>query len=122
MFAPVPKQNFNLYVKYFSNGEWKQWEDIFYTINSVHRTNRFTGNEAILLALGNSLRYYATTAEEKNKILNDGQSNVHYLVLEKVIKSYLYHRNTKMPDKLQVIIGLHDLERNLKYYHYYIIN
>lgn len=122
MFTPVPKQNFNVYVKFKTNDKDADWEDLFYTLNSEHRANRFKGNEAVLLALSNSLRYYATTANETNLMLSVNETNVNYAVLKKIVINYLKHRHNEDINSLQLIIGVHDLERNFDYYHYYKLN
>ncbi len=115
MFAPIPKQNFNVFVKCDN----EEWEDLFYTINSVHQKNRLAGNEALLLALSNSLRYYASSVEEKTKTETDDQSNVNYVVLRKIITNYLIHKNGTAAKHVQIIIGIKDVERNIRHYHYY---
>lgn len=118
MFAPIPKQNFNVYVKHDS----KDWKDIFYTVNSAHQKNRLAGNEALLLALSNSLRYYASSVEEITKSESDDASNINFVVLRKIVRNYLALENGTDVKNVEIIIGIKDVERKVKHYHHYKLN
>lgn len=122
MFVPVPKQNFNLYVRYEHDGANTEWEDLFYTVNSAHQTNRLKGNEGLLLAVANSLRYYASSVKNESKLEKDDGTNINFEVIKNICTQYLYHRNGTEPQKLQVLIGITDVETNSRYFHYYKLN
>lgn len=119
MFAPIPKQNFNVYIKYRTDKADVQWTDVFNTILSNHQKNRFAGNEALLLSFSNSLRYYASSVNEKSEIEKNDNSNINYIILKKIVVQYIGYKHGELPKQLEIIIGINDVERNIKHYHYY---
>jgi hypothetical protein len=115
LFAPVPKENFNVYVKH-DGGEW---EDLFYKLYSSNQNNRFGGNEALMLAFSNSLRYYASSVSELSSKEDDDDTNVNFVVLKKMIVNY--YRSGKNPEvkNLEVIIRIRNINGRSDYSHYY---
>ncbi len=117
LFVPIPKQNFNIYVKYDKTNN--QWKDVFYEINSAHQKNRWGGNESLLLAFSNALRYYASSVEEKNEFSNFNNSNINFVILKKIIINYLNHVEKTDIKQLQMVIGIREAGKNKSHFHYY---
>jgi hypothetical protein len=120
LFIPVPKHNFHVYVKYKVRNEPVNWHDLFYDLNSAHQKNRFAGYESLLLALTNSLRYYASSVGEKTKLENPDNGNVNYTVLRKIIHNYLTHYEGADAKGMIIIIGIKSTETHKEYFHYYL--
>lgn len=115
LFVPVPKENFNVYVKHDN----KDWEDVFQTVISKHHTNRLAGNENLMLALSSSLRYYVSSVNSQNSILNDDDSNINFVVLKKIIKQYYTIKENAPPSNMQIIIVTKNIYGAGNYAHYY---
>lgn len=119
MFAPVPKQNFNILIKYNNKGVVGEWHDVFYETLSAHQQNRFAGYEAVQLAYSNALRYYASSVSDRSTIESDNNSNLYFVILKKIIVQKLIIENGSKPENLKIIIGIKDEEKKLTHYHYY---
>ena len=118
LFVPVPKENFNVYVKH----DEQDWEDLFSKVYSSHQSNRLGGHEALMLALSNSLRYYASSVSETSGLEKDDDSNINFIVLKKIIASYYMVKNGEAPKNIQVIIRIKNINNRLDYSHYYKLN
>lgn len=116
---PTPKQNFAIYVKYKVNEKQKDWMNIFYDLNSAHQTNRLSGHESLMLAFTNSLRYYASSVEEKDELISSEQNNINYVVLNKVITNYLNHYEHQKIEQLQMVVGISSADGKKTNFHYY---
>lgn len=115
MFVPVPKQNFNVYVKY----EGAEWQDVFAEVIASHQHNRFAGYENLFLSFSSALRYYASSVENKNTLTNYDDSNVNLKVIKKMVRQYLVHKNGTTPNNMEIIIRISDIHKNYEYSHYY---
>jgi hypothetical protein len=118
LFVPVPKENFNVYVKQ----DGQEWEDLFYNVYSAHQNNRLGGNEALMLALSNSLRYYASSVKGISGIEKDDDTNVNFTVLRKIVKNYYTLKFEKAPENLKIIIRIKDINKETDHSHYYKIS
>lgn len=115
MFVPIPKQNFNIYIRDEEHG----WEDIFGQTLNEHQCNRLGGNENLLLSLVAGVHYYASSVGATNFIATDDGSNPYLKVLEKVLTGYMTSKYGKRPVKMETIIRIHDLSSHKIYAHYY---
>jgi hypothetical protein len=115
LFVPVPKENFNVYVKHAG----QDWEDLFYEIYSKHQNNRLAGQEELMLALSNSLRYYASSVSDVSSIEKDDDSNINFMVLKKIIVNYYTLRSGNKPKDMEIIIRTKDISGRPDYSHYY---
>lgn len=116
MFVPVPKQNFNIYVKY----EGSEWHDVFNEIVTKHQTNRFRGYENISLSLSSAIRYYASSVESKNLMETDDGGNVSLKVIKKMIVRYITLNGGEEPRDLKMIIRIKDVKNDKDHSHYYL--
>ena len=115
MFVPVPKQNFNIYVKY----EGSNWGDVFNEVVLAHQRNRLGGYENFALSLSSAVRYYASSVKNENTFEVYKGGNVNYDVLEKIIKRHLSHKNGTEPKNLEIIIRVVNSYGNTQHSHYY---
>lgn len=121
MFAPIPTQNFCIYLKYDIHGVSTGWHNVFYETLANHQSNRFAGKEAIQLAYSNALRFYSSSIEEKSQIEADSDSNLHFIILKKIILNRVIAEKDVVPEKAEIIIGINDKQKNSVHYHYYKI-
>ena len=117
LFVPVPKENFNVYVKIDSG----KWEDVFQKIVQDHQTNRLVGNENIMIAFSNSLRYYVSSVSDKSMIMPDDGSNINFVVLKKIIKQYYHVKANTEIRNMDVIVITRSITAGKEYAHYYKI-
>jgi hypothetical protein len=115
MFVPVPKENYNVYIKYDS----KEWSDLLFEINLAHQRNRLAGNEALLFSLANGMRYYAASIKEVSQREEDNSSNVNFLVLRKIITEYIRKKDPGECKNIQVILRIQDMGNHKDHSHYY---
>ncbi len=115
MFAPIPKQNFNIYVRHDGN----KWHDVFNEIVLAHQRNRFGGYENISLSFSNAIRYYASSVKKENSIEVYKGGNENYNVLLKIIVHYLSQKNGSRPKDLEIIIRTSDSYGGKYNSHYY---
>ncbi len=116
MFVPIPKQNYNIYVKY-DDGEW---HDVFNEIVAKHQNNRLSGNENLSLALSSAIRYYASSVESKSMFLKDDGKNVNLNVIRKMILQYLTLNRGEAPKNLKMIIRIKEVKEKNEHSHYYL--
>ncbi len=118
MFVPVPKQNFNIYVKYDDSN----WSDVFNEIVLAHQHNRLGGYENLALSFSSAVRYYSSSVKSENTVEVYKGGNTNYNVLAKIIAQYLLHKNGSAPKKLEIIIRIQDLYGHRYHSHYYKLN
>lgn len=116
LFVPPPKENFNIYVKYNTTNKQQDWKDLYYEVNSRHQNNRLGGNEALLIAFSNALRYYFASSPQENYILPENTDG-NYAILKLVIQKYLWVREGETPQDLKIIVGSRELNGKT-IYHY----
>ncbi|HWY10543.1 MAG TPA: DUF5819 family protein [Bacteroidia bacterium] len=115
MFVPVPKQNFNIYVKY----DGSEWHDMFSEIVLAHQRNRLGGYENLALSFSSAVRYYASSVKNENNAEIYKGGNTNYDVLEKMIVQYLKLKNGSAPENLEIIIRTGDSYGDRYHSHYY---
>lgn len=115
MFAPIPKQNYNIYVKY----EGADWYDVFNEIVAKHQHNRLAGYENISLALSSAVRYYASSVNNESKVEQDS-SNINLIVIKKIIMQHIDREIGRQPKDLELIIRIKDVNGSEDNAHYYI--
>ena len=118
LFVPVPKENFNVYVKVNSG----PWEDVFQNVVMKHQSNRIAGNENLMLAFSNSLRYYVSSVSDKNQVMVDDDANVNYVVLRNIITQYYRKKSGTEPRNMEIIIVTTNSNKAKQYAHYYKTN
>jgi len=118
MFVPVPKQNFNIYVKH----DESEWHDVFNEVVLAHQRNRLAGHENLSIALSSAVRYYASSVKNENSVEVYKGGNTNYNVLAKIIRQYLLLENGKPPKNMEIIIRINDLYGNRFHSHYYKSN
>jgi hypothetical protein len=118
LFVPSPKQNFNLYIRYKVSGIQKDWEDIFYELNTAHQSNRLSG-ESLLLAFSNALRYYATSVKEHDEIFSNKNADINFSVLEKMVRAYITDHEKKEIQNLEIIVSIKYIHSTNCHSHYY---
>lgn len=116
LFVPVPNENFNVYVKV--KGE--KWEDVFQNLVRKHQSNRFAGNEDLMLAFSNGLRYYASAVNETSAIMKDDGSNINFVVIKKLALDYYKIKSNQRVE--EIIIVTKCISGAPYYAHYYKIN
>lgn len=119
LFVPTPKQNFSILVKYKTGSKTQNWIDIFYQLNSKHQNNRLAGNESLMLAFSNALRYFSSSVEETNGIIENKNSNINFVVLEKIISKYLSLKEKTELQNLEIIINIKSVNSSINHSHYY---
>ncbi len=115
LFAPVPKENFNVYVKAGTG----KWEDVFQEIIRSHQTNRFAGNENTMLAFSNSLRYYISSVTDESAIMVNDESNINFEVLKRIIGQYYQLTRNSQPQSMDIIVVTKNTKSGKNYAHYY---
>jgi hypothetical protein len=115
MFAPIPKQNYNIYVRY----EGHDWHDVFNEVITAHQTNRFAGYENLSLSLSSAIRYYASSVESVNTYKVDDGSNVNLRVIEKILVKYISKKECAVPKNMETIIRIKDVDGTADHSHYY---
>lgn len=119
MFAPIPTQNFSIYLKYEVDGVSTGWHNVFLETLANHQSNRFSGNEAIQLAYSNALRFYSSSIAEKSQIEADNDTNLYFVILKRIILNRVIVEKDVVPEKTEIIIGINDKPKNNMHYHYY---
>lgn len=116
MFAPIPKQNYNIYVRH----EGHDWYDVFNEVVMAHQNNRFGAYENISISLSSAIRYYASSVESANTYKKDDGSNVNLKVIEKILIKYISKKEGAAPKNLEVIIRIRDVNGSGDHSHYYL--
>ncbi len=119
LFVPTPKQNFSIYVKYNAGQKTQDWTDIFYEINSKHQSNRFAGNESVLLAFSNALRYFSSSVPAVSEKMEGENTNINFIVLEKIIEKYLNNKEQVQVKDLKLIINIRSISEQKGHSHFW---
>jgi hypothetical protein len=107
LFVPPPSSNYSL-IAYTDKGEI----DIFKTILTKHRNNRFAGNEPLVIALTNSIHYFEKNVTTKNCKITDDKN---FKIIEHFVKNYLAEKKT---DAFKLILLTSDLVTKQNRYYY----
>jgi hypothetical protein len=94
-----------------------EWQDLFAEINDMHRRNRLAGHESLLLALSNSLRFYAGSGS-KSGIQHD-RSNINFLILERIVLRYYSHVKNSSIEKAELLISIEHTDTHQTELYYY---
>lgn len=116
MFAPIPKQNYTIYVRY----DGHDWYDVFNEVVMAHQNNRFSGHENISISLSSAIRYYASSIESANTYKVDDGSNVNLKVIEKILIKYISKKDGTAPKNMETIIRIRDVDGSADHSHYYL--
>ena len=81
LFTPVPTCKHQVFVRYFKNNKWTNFEDVFTNEQEVHQKNRIKGNEHIVLLLSNSLSYLQPFLLSKSAIHHTSKTKEQDIVL-----------------------------------------
>lgn len=112
LFVPPPDSNYQLLIK-----DEKGGTDILSELIVNHQSNRLAGNEALLLALTNSIHYFEKTALENNFINGKVENNYNFAIIEKTVNAYFANKKIKHPPfKLILIVSPLNLEAKRVYY------
>ena len=108
LFVPPPEGNYKLYV--YNQKDDTHNIDLFKVILSKHQHNRFSGNEAFLMALSNSIHYFEKEAEEQH--FNGGwvNENEKFLIIEKFVANYLKHYDTLHIENSKIILCVNSIK------------
>ena len=115
MFVPVPKLNFNIYVRDDEHG----WEDIFASTILKHQNNRFNGNENLNLSLVAGAHYYASSVSADSFVTKDEGLNPYLGVLKKILTGYWITKYGKAPLHMETIVKIQEINSGKIYVHYY---
>lgn len=108
VFVPPPESNYNLYAL-FQNKELKRI-DVFTEINQKHQSNRFAGNESLLLCLINSIHHFEYEA-------NPVTTGANFKMIEHYAFNYLQQtRNIEIEHlRLILVVSKHNMPAKVYY-------
>jgi hypothetical protein len=125
LFVPAPNEERKLFVRYRTNKEFSNWEDILSREIVDHKQNRLLGNEARVLLLSNSLIYELNSLDGKEScIFNNRPSNNEFKVLQFEIEKYLkleYDLDTAIDYEL-LLVSINKAKTKAYYFQSLIIN
>jgi hypothetical protein len=88
LFAPPPTENYKLFVEY-NDGESERKQEVLFELLSLHRENRFSGYEAVVLSLCNSIHYFEKGTHDISSLNGPVQEDLNFSILEHQINRYL---------------------------------
>jgi hypothetical protein len=103
LFAPVPVNNYHLYVTYQAEGT-TQKIDLIQLVKSKQIQNRFNGYEAISLALNNTIHAFESSTKLQNKLNGPIQNELTYTMLQHLVKQYLAYYSNNQAKNIQTIL------------------
>lgn len=90
LFVPAPNEKRKLFVRYKTNQQFSDWQDIMGNEIIHHKSNRLSGGEAKVLLFSNSLIYELNYLIEKKSFTSSiVPSNNEFKVLEFEVAQYL---------------------------------
>lgn len=93
LFVPAPNVERKLFIRYQTNANFSDWQDILENEILLHRKNRLLGGETKVLLLSNSLIYELNHLDEKASFCTSvKQTNKEFEVLQFEIEQYLKSR------------------------------
>lgn len=103
LFAPVPTTNYHLFVK-FNNGNKTEQFDLVQILLDNHLKNRFGLNEALSLAIHNSIHGFETSTNFQNKLKGPIKNDVTYTVVKHLVNQYLAYYTNNQAKNIQSIL------------------
>ncbi len=103
LFAPVPVNNYHLYVTYQAEGT-TQKINLSQHIKNKQILNRFNGYETMSLALNNTIHAFESSTKLQNKLNGPIQNELTYTMLQHVVKQYLAYYSNNQATNIQTIL------------------
>ncbi|HRG00483.1 MAG TPA: DUF5819 family protein [Bacteroidia bacterium] len=90
LFVPAPNEERKLFVRYTTNANFSDWEDVLARENALQKNSKVLGNEARVLLISNSLIYELNSLDNVESCVyyKKPQSN-EFKVLQFEIEKYL---------------------------------
>lgn len=90
LFVPAPNVERKLFVRYATNDNFSDWEDILARENTLQKHSKILGNEARVLLISNSLIYELSVLDNfESCVYNKKPHNNEFKVLQFEIEKYL---------------------------------
>ena len=103
LFAPVPKSNYHLFVKYQIDDRTKQM-DLIQEIKNKQLENRFNGYESLSLALSNSIHSFEVGTTGLQKLNGPIVNDINYTIVEHYAKQYVLGESQGKAKNIQLIL------------------
>jgi len=88
LFAPAPRSNYHLYVKYTVDSKTVQY-DLINHIQHQHAANRIGGYEVLSLAISNSIHSFEGSTTLKNKLNGPVKDDVTFTIVQHLANQYI---------------------------------
>lgn len=82
LFAPIPKKQMALYVRYKLNNQWSDWENILQKQINIHQANVTKGNEIKVLLFTNSLTYFFNSQQVEKQLYTQVIDDVNFQIIK----------------------------------------
>lgn len=106
LFVPAPNVERRLYVRFYDNNTWSDWEDIFRTQIDKQRNGLILANEEEVLGFSLALVYLSETDTALQKVFISEPDNFNFKVVKKAARQYLLN-NKEMtdPQKFEILFS-----------------
>lgn len=106
LFTPAPSCNYSLYVW---SGTSPEKRDIFREILTAHRSNRFAGHEASLLAFSNSIHYFEKNSVAQAAVNGPMQGDANFDLLMRAAENYSAYREEEKTSRVKLMLVAKDI-------------
>lgn len=103
LFAPVPDNNYMIFVDYELDGR-KVRREIFRDLVLKHRTNRFAGLEPLVVAFANSIHFFEHTTEMQQALNGPVKDELYFDMLLHAVRRYEVNRCGGEPKNFRMIL------------------
>ena len=118
LFVPAPSEDRRLYVRYFDDNTWSDWEDVFQKQISEQRNGVILANEEEVLGLSLSLVYLSNTEDKPQKVFLAEPDKFNFKVVKKAVRQYLVnHKELKNPQKFEILFSQIGRDYQANYYY-----
>ncbi len=106
LFVPAPNVERRLYVRYFENNQWSNWEDIFREQIDKQRNGLIWANEEEVLGFSLAQVYLSDSDTALQRVFIKEPDNYSFRVVKKATRQYLVNdKSLKNPQKFEIIFS-----------------
>ncbi len=103
LFAPAPRSNYHLYVKYNLDSTIIQY-DLINHIQQQHAANRIGGYETLSLAISNSIHSFEGSTPLKNKLNGPVKNDVTFTIVQHLANQYILNQSQNKAKNIQLFL------------------
>lgn len=113
LFVPPPDTNYELYALLENGGV----SDVLGKVKTEHQANLFAGNEALLVALTNSIHFFEKEADYNHTSPGKVENAINFKILVRSVEAYFLNTSTTQVNRIILVVRPLNLNEQPRVYY-----